>query len=152
MIKILEDTKIDLKLKISALWATMMFLFAYGDIFGFFRTGFIEEVISGKIAGNQINQIFLMGISIYIAIPSLMIFLSLVLKPRLNRWVNIALGIIYSATILLLCIGEVWANCIFLSILESVLLLMVVWYAWTWPGQAGDTSITEQKNIKKYRA
>ena len=44
MIKILEDTKIDVKLKISALWATMMFLFAYGDIFGFFRTGFIEEV------------------------------------------------------------------------------------------------------------
>jgi hypothetical protein len=135
-IKILEDIKIDIKLKISALWATVMFLFAYGDIFGFFRTGYIEEVIAGKIAGNQINQVFLMGISIYIAIPSLMIFLSLVLKPRLNRWANIALGIIYSATILLFCIGEAWVNCIFLSILESVLLLMVVWYAWTWPGQA----------------
>jgi hypothetical protein len=49
VMKILEDTKIDVTLKISALWATVMFLFAYGDIFGFFRTGYIEEVIAGKI-------------------------------------------------------------------------------------------------------
>jgi hypothetical protein len=32
------------RLKISALWVAMLFLFAYGDIFGFFRPGRIEEV------------------------------------------------------------------------------------------------------------
>ena len=138
---ILEDAKINVKLKIAALWATVMLLFAYGDIFGYFRTGFIEEVISGKLAGNQISQEFLIFTTLYVAIPSLMVFLSLVLKPKINRWANIVLGIVYAASILLFCIGESWAYYILLSILESVLLLMVVWYAWKWPKQ-------EQKNVK----
>lgn len=133
--KVLEDAKVNVKLKISALWAAVMLLFAYGDIFGYFRTGFIQGVMAGTVAGNQINQVFMMGISVYVAIPSLMVFLSLVLKPQVNRWANIILGILYPVTILLSCIGETWANYIFLSILESVLLLLVVWYAWTWPRQ-----------------
>ena len=133
--RILEDAKINVKLKISALWITVMLLFAYGDIFGYFRTGFIENVIAGTVAGMQINQEFLMGTTIYITIPCLMVFLSLVLKPNVNRWANIVIGILYPVTILLSCIGEIWVNYIFLSILESGLLLMIVWYAWKWPKQ-----------------
>jgi hypothetical protein len=132
---VLEDAKINVKLKISALWITVMLLFAYGDIFGFFRTGFIKDIMAGTVSGIQINQIFLMGVTIYITIPCLMVFLSLILKPNINRWVNIVLSILYPVTILLTCIGEIWANYIFLSILESVLLLMIVWYAWNWPKQ-----------------
>lgn len=130
---IFEDAKINVKLKISALWVTVMLLFAYGDIFGYFRTGFIQNVISGTVAGMEINQEFLMGTTIYITIPSLMVFLSLVMKPNLNRWVNIILGLVFPVTILLSCIGEIWVNYIFLSIMESVLLLLIVWYAWKWP-------------------
>lgn len=133
--RILEDVKINVKLKISALWVTVMLLFAYGDIFGYFRTGFIENVIAGTVAGMQINQEFLMGTSIYITIPCLMVFLSLVLKPAVNRWTNIVLGLVFPVTILISCIGEIWLNYLFLSILESVLLLTIVWYAWKWPRQ-----------------
>ncbi len=46
--RILEDVKIDVKLKIAALWATVMLLFAYGDIFGYFRPGFIGEIMAGN--------------------------------------------------------------------------------------------------------
>ena len=98
---ILEDAKINVKLKIAALWATVMLLFAYGDIFGFFRTGLIEEIIAGKLAGNQISQEFLIFTTLYVTIPSLMVFLSLVLKPKINRWANIVLGMGYTASILL---------------------------------------------------
>jgi hypothetical protein len=133
--KVLEDVKINVKLKISALWVTVMLLFAYGDIFGFFRTGFIEGIMAGTVAGVQINQLFLLGTSVYIVLPCVMVFLSLVLKPNINRWANIILGIIYPVTIMLLCIGEIWANYIFLSILESIILLIIVWYAWKWPKQ-----------------
>jgi Sec-independent protein secretion pathway component TatC len=132
---ILEDVKIHVKLKISALWIAVMLLFAYGDIFGFFKTGLIEGIIAGKISGFQINQGFLGGSSIFIAIPCVMIFLSLVLRPDVNRWANIVLGLLYTATILLFCIGEEWAYYFFLSLLESVLLLVIVWYAWKWPEQ-----------------
>ena len=37
-----EDVKVGVRLKIAALWIAMLFLFAYGDIFGFFRPGQIE--------------------------------------------------------------------------------------------------------------
>ena len=33
---VLEDAKVPVKLKLSALWAALMFLYAYGDIFAFF--------------------------------------------------------------------------------------------------------------------
>ena len=51
--EILEDVRIGVRLKISALWIAMLFLFAYGDIFGFFRTGLIEEVIAGEVSGDR---------------------------------------------------------------------------------------------------
>ncbi len=95
----LEDVRIDVRLKISALWIALLFLFAYGDIFGFFRPGIIEEVIAGEISGIQITQIFLLGVSVYIAIASLMVFLTLVLKPRVSRWTNIVLPILYIVSI-----------------------------------------------------
>ena len=131
----LEDVKIPVKLKLSALWAATLFLYAYGDIFGFFRPDVIESVKAGKIAGFQINQVSLLAVSIYILIPSAMVFLALVLKPEVNRWANLIISVAYFATIVLSAIGETWAYYIFLSFAESVLTLLIVWHAWKWPRQ-----------------
>ena len=133
----LEDVRIGVRLKISALWIAMLFLFAYGDIFGFFRTGLIEEVIEGEVSGVEITQVFLFGVSVYIAIASAMVFLSLVLRPRVNRRVNIVLPILYIVSIAISSIGETWAYYYFMSAAESVLLALIVWYAWTWPTREG---------------
>jgi hypothetical protein len=131
----LEDVKIPVKLKLSALWAATLFLYAYGDIFGFFRPDVIESVKAGKIAGFQINQVFLLAVSIYILIPSAMVFLTLVLKPEVNRWANLIISVAYFATIVLSAIGETWAYYIFLSLAEAVLTLLIAWHAWKWPQQ-----------------
>lgn len=132
-VKTLEDVKIDVKLKIAALWTTMMLLFAYGDIFSYFRPGLIEEILMGTVAGNQIDQAFLMFTTAYVAIPSLMVFLSLVLKPGINRLANIVLAVIYAVSIAFFCIGETWAYYFFMSALEIAALAMIAWYAWKWP-------------------
>ncbi len=132
--RILEDEKIGVRLKISALWVGVLFLFAYGDIFGFFAPGRIEDVIGGEVSGIEITQVFLLAISIYIAIASLMVFLSLVLRPRVSRWTNIVLPILYIVSIVVSAIGESSAYFLFLSVAESALLLLIIWYAWTWPG------------------
>ena len=120
-------------MKIAALWAATLFLFAYGDIFGFFRTGLIQSVMAGKVNGIQISQAFLFGTSVYVAIPSVMVFLTLVLTPALSRWVNLALAALYVASVVLFSIGETWAYYYFLSGVEIVLLALIVWYAWRWP-------------------
>ena len=135
--RVLEDVKVGVRLKISALWIAMLFLFAYGDLFGFFKPGQIEEVISGEISGIKITQVFLLGASVYVAIASAMVFLSLVLKPRVNRWTNIVLAVLFIVSIAVSIVGETWAYFIFLSIAEIGLLLLIVWYAWTWPRRDG---------------
>ena len=133
--RILEDVRIGVRLKISALWVAMLLLFAYGDIFGFFAPGQIEEVMGGEISGIEITQVFLFAVSVYIAIGCVMVFLSLVLEPRLNRWINIVLSVLYIASIVASAIGDADAYFIFLSVVESALLLLILWYAWTWPRQ-----------------
>jgi hypothetical protein len=129
----LEDIQVPIRYRLAALWTSTMFLFAYGDIIGFFRPGTIEEVMSGKIFVFNISQGFLLGISAYILIPSVMVFLSLVLKPRLNRMLNIIFGIIYILTAVGSAIGDEFAYYYFLSIAEGVLLFVLVRTAWKWP-------------------
>ena len=128
-----ERSGIGVRLKISALWVAMLFLFAYGDIFGSFVPGRIDEIRGGTISGIEITQTFLLAASVYVAIASLMIFLTLVLRPRVNRWANIVLPILYIVSIVASVIGESWVYFWFLSIAEGVLLLLIIWYAWQWP-------------------
>jgi Family of unknown function (DUF6326) len=132
-----EDIKVGVRCKIAALWIAMLFLFAYGDIFGFFRPGQLQEVMAGEVSGMAITQVFLFAVSLYIAIASVLVFVSLVLRPTVNRWANIVLASLYVVSIMASAIGESSAYYWFLSITESGLLLLIVWYAWTWPRQEG---------------
>ena len=130
---ILEDGKINVKIKLSALWVALTFLFIYVDYFGLFKPGFIENVIAGEVAGRQVSQVFLLAGMALMTIPSLMIFLSLTLKAKANRWTNLIVGIFEVFILIVFVIGESWAFYIFGTIVEVVLLSLIVWYAWTWP-------------------
>jgi len=135
-ISILDDVKINVKIKLSALWAAVMFLYAYADIKAFFRPGIIEGLIAGKAGDFQITQMFLLGSAIIMAIPSTMIFLSLVLKAAINRWVNTILGIAYSGIILgTLLMGGAWAYYNFYAVIEIMLTGLIAWHALKWPKQ-----------------
>jgi hypothetical protein len=134
-----EDVKVGVRFKIAALWIAMLFLFAYGDIFGFFSPGQIQEVMAGELSGMAITQVFLFAVSLYVAVASVMVFFSLVLSPTVNRWTNIVLPSLYVVSILASAIGETSAYYWLLSLAESALLLLIVWYAWTWPRQEGST-------------
>ena len=134
---ILEDPKINIKIMLSGLWVAIMFLFIYVDYFGLFIPGVMEKIIEGEVAhtGIQITQVFLLAAMTLMMIPSLMIFLSLTLKAKWNRWTNIIVGIFQIAVVVGGLIGESWAYYIFGSIVEVVLLSLIVWYAWKWPKQ-----------------
>lgn len=75
--------------------------------------------------------------AILIAVPAVMIFLSLALPPRLTRWLNILVGVLLTAIVLMTIPGS-WAFYIFLSVIEVVLQSLAVWYAWRWPRNASD--------------
>jgi len=133
-IQILADLKIDVKIKLSALWVTLMFLYTYADILGFYAPGNIEELISGELAGIQMTQGLLLGSALLMAIPSFMVFLSLTLQAKANRIVNIIAGIVYIVVLVSTFLtGRNPAYYILFAILKAVLLALVVWHAWKWP-------------------
>jgi hypothetical protein len=132
---VLEDLKVHVKLKISALWAAVMFCYVYGDYFGLFKPGILEEMIAGKMGPlGPATQGVLLGVALMMAIPSVMVFLSLVLPPTVNRWMNITFGVIYTVIMLITMPGE-WTFYIFLGVVEMVLTGLIVWYSWNWPKQ-----------------
>ena len=136
----LEDVKINVKVKLSALWVTLMLLYLYADVLAFYQPGHIEDVISGEVVGIQINQVFLLGSAMLMAIPSVMVFLSLTLKAKANRWTNIILGIFHACVLLATMFvpvetEEIWAYYIFYVIVEALFIVLIVWHAWKWPKQ-----------------
>jgi len=52
----LEDVKISVKIKLSALWAAMMLLYIYADIFSLFRPGQIEKMTKGLMGPYPVTQ------------------------------------------------------------------------------------------------
>lgn len=134
--RVLEDIEVPVRLRLSAGWAALMLLYAYGDIFGYFRPGFIEDVMEGKVFAFEIDQVFLVAISIYVALPALMVLLSLITRPAVSRWANIVLGSVYAVTILLSAIGDDYVYYYVLSVLEIAVALVIVWSAWTWPARS----------------
>lgn len=130
-----EPSPVNVRMKISALWVSMLFVFVYVDLFSLYRPDFRAAIEAGEIAGFTINQGFLLGTTIYIVIPSLMIFGALVVAPRVNRILNISLSIVYALTIIAGAIGE-WNYYILGSVIEIGLLVAIVYYAWTWPTEA----------------
>jgi len=132
---ILEDMKINVKLKLSACWVTVVLLYLYADLFGFYTLGHLENVLAGELAGTEITQGLLLVFMILMTIPSLMVFLSLVLKANVNRWTNIIVGIIQIVFVLGMILGDTDLLYLFSSSVEAVLLLLIIWYAWKWPTQ-----------------
>jgi hypothetical protein len=127
-----EPFDVNVRIKISALWTSMLFIFAYVDLFSLYRHDFRADLEAGEVGGFTVNQSFLLGTTVYVVIPSLMVFGALVMQPRVSRIANIVLGIVYALTVIAGAIGE-WNYYILGSAIEVALLAAVVYYAWTWP-------------------
>ena len=138
----LRDTKVEVKVVLSGLWITTLFVFAYVDIFGFWRADVINGALERKVPGVdfEINQRFLVLTTIYILIPSLMVILSLVAPARINRTTNIVVSLLYLASVILSSIGESWIYIILGSVVEGILLLAIARAAWTWPRHLVDSA------------
>ncbi|HEX9800814.1 MAG TPA: DUF6326 family protein [Thermoanaerobaculia bacterium] len=130
------EARIPVRIKLSALWASVMFCYIYGDYFWLYMPGKLAEMLAGKMPPfGPVTQGVLLTTTILMTIPSLMIFLSLVLRRAPNRWLNIVLGAVYSLFVLATMPGA-WAFYLFLGAVDIALTSAIVWYAWSWPAQA----------------
>jgi hypothetical protein len=128
----LEDIKVSLKLKLATLWASFMFLYIYVDYFGLYMPGKIDDILQGVVFKFDITQGFLLTALVSVTIPALMIFVSVALPARVNRWVNIIIAAMYIPYTLFNLAGEAWMHMVFGAVVEVVILCLIIRYAWKW--------------------
>lgn len=129
----LEDIKVSLKLKLAMLWASLMFLYIYVDYFHLYMPGMIKGIQAGRVFKFDITQGFLSAALISMTLPALMIFLSVALPAKVNRWANIIIAALFIPFTLFNLAGEVWMHMIFGAVVEVILLCLIIRYAWKWP-------------------
>lgn len=129
----LEDIKVSLKLKLATLWASLMFLYIYVDYFHLYMPNTIEDIRTGIVFEFEITQGFLLAALASMTIPALMIFLSVALPAKVNRWANIIIAAVFIPYTLFNLAGEVWMHMVFGAVVEVVLLCLIIRYASKWP-------------------
>mgnify|MGYP001034751724 CR=1 FL=1 len=122
--------KFDTKVLLSTLWIVVMINMLKADILSLNIPGAAEELVrTSASAGASIPQLMLIG-AVMGNLAITMIILSRVLKYGINRWVNIIVGIV--------TIAYIWGGMssyphyIFIASVETLCLLLIVWFAWTW--------------------
>lgn len=131
-----EDIPVNIKIKLSALWTTVTLCYLYGDYFELYVPKKVEELMNGDNLLDSPMKLF--GASVLLAIPAVMVCLSVLLKPVLNRWLNIIFGVFFTAIMVLIAFTSLtdWRIFyVFLAIVESIITSLIVWYAWKWPRQ-----------------
>ena len=100
------------------------------DILSLFIPGVTDELAKfSASAGASIPQLMLIG-AVMGNLAIAMIILSRVLKYGINRWANIIVGIV--------TIAYIWGGMssyphyIFIASVETLCLLLIVWFAWKW--------------------
>ncbi|MHC4912841.1 MAG: DUF6326 family protein, partial [Planctomycetota bacterium] len=110
-----------------------MFCWIYGDLLRIYSGDFTPGELE---LGEMMSQEMMWLISaITMIAPGIMVFLSLALKGKVNRLINIIMGIFYTGYNLIGLAGggypSVYDN--FLIIVSIVFTALIVWYAWKWP-------------------
>lgn len=129
----LRDFEINIKLKLSAIWGSVMSLYIYCDYFQLYVPGKLQAMLDGTTKFGAGDQGMLLGLSSILLVTSLMICLSILLPPKINRILNIVVGTIMTLFLAYLAylVGYYFYK-VFATV-ESILTFLVVWYAWHWP-------------------
>ena len=130
-VKVFEDFQINVKLKISALWITIMFCYVYGDYIEIYIPGVLAEAMEVKATAE--TQLEFFAVAFLMVIPSVMIFFTLVLKPKINRWLNIILPMFYILLLIGVNLSGGWAFYLFLTSVEIVISIAILMYSYKWP-------------------
>ncbi len=148
----LEDIKVSVKLKLAALWTASMFLIIYIDYFALYMPGKIEGIQSGHIYVFDITQGFLLAALASVSFPALMIFLSVSLPAKINRWTNIISATVYIPYMLFNLAGEAWTHMVFGAAVEVILFCFIICYAWKWPRIEHEKAMDENDLYRSVRS
>jgi hypothetical protein len=141
----LEDTEVPVRGRLAGLWASLMFLYIYVDILSLYRPGVIDGILDGRVWEFDVSQTWAVGALALMAVPILMVILSLTLPARANRTTNLVVATLYVVVSLGNAVGETWAYfATFAVALEVAVLALILRGAWAWPRTSPTTRTDEE--------
>jgi len=135
-----ENPPIPVQARLAAAWTSFMVLYVYVDYFHLYKPGTLDGLQDGVVFAFRISPGLLTVFLALIAIPALMVMLSMTLPPRANRATNLVVASLYLPITAFNAVGETWEWAAFygLSIgLEMLLLAVILRSAWRWPRTPG---------------
>jgi len=124
---------------LSVLWIARLLSGLQGDTYRLSDPVALQSILANNGAVVVTNELLLV-MSIIFVVPTLMSFLTLILKYPAVRWVNLAIGLflaVFDLVFLVLALLQ-WRSTgyeIVWSIAYLVFTTLIVWYAWRWPKQ-----------------
>lgn len=133
---LLDNPPIPVQAKLAAAWTSFMFLYIYVDYYHLYKPGALDDILVGVVFEFDISPALMTVFLALIAIPALMVMLSMALPARVNRATNLVVASLYIPVTVFNAVGESWEWASFygLSIgIEVLLLAFILRSAWAWP-------------------
>ncbi|MDM9629990.1 DUF6326 family protein [Robiginitalea aurantiaca] len=135
--KSLTDYRINIKIKLAFLWASLMFLYIYADYFQLMTPGKLERMIEMQTPMGPTSPGLLVIFSLILIVPALMIFLSVFLTAQINKWLNLVTAFLYASISILIIVSNIgyeWHTFyILFNLVELLIFALIISQAWKWP-------------------
>jgi hypothetical protein len=136
---LLDNPPVSVQAKLAAAWTSLMFLVIYIDYFHLYQPGEIDAIRGGVIFEFDISATLMSIFFVIIAVPAVMVVLSMTLPARVNRVTNLVVGSLYIPAVVFNAAGATWEWAFYYALtigVEVLLLTFILRSAWTWPRSA----------------
>jgi len=118
---------------LSTLWIFVTLNYLYCDLIGMMDANLLNQFLTGKVEGIEMNQEFLLGAGILMEIPMAMVLLSRILPYRSNRITNLIAAFIKTAVMIAtLAMGSSTIYYWFFACIEIPTTSIIFVLAWRW--------------------
>ena len=144
----LHDPPAPVRAQLAAAWTSLMFLYIYVDHLHLYKPGIVDDILDGVVFEFDTSQTFVVTALMLVAIPILMILLSMTLPARANRALNLVVASLYIPVSAFNVLGGSWILFYGLGVLlEVTVLAFILRSAWTWPR----TALVSQRSSHDHR-
>ncbi|MCR2810618.1 MULTISPECIES: DUF6326 family protein [unclassified Microbacterium] len=132
---LLDNPPVSVQAKLAAAWTSLMFLVIYIDYFHLYQPGEIDEIRGGVIFEFDISATLMSIFFAIIAIPAVMVMLSMTLPARVNRVTNLVIASLYIPAVGMNFLGAPSDYAFYYALtigVEVLILAFILRSAWRW--------------------
>ncbi|MEO1041290.1 MAG: DUF6326 family protein [Pseudomonadota bacterium] len=129
----IQPTTMPPSIHLALLWAALMGLYIYNDYYMLYMPGTLENMQSSTMGplGPATDGVMI-GVALLLAVPALMIYLSVGLPAVLSKWLNVLFGIAYTAVEVMTLMGShLFYQMV--VVFEIIVTVLIVFKALRWP-------------------